>query len=123
MLAKEIKIQNLKRQREFIKAQLSKMLNSPREDGDPAYRYVGQVFPEVIDYFSKEGFKVELITSSDSLAAATKGMPVYLFTISESVILSEEELKRAEEVEYNPDDEEMSSIGDIMSSFLLGGGD
>lgn len=120
MLAKEVKIKNIKKQREFIKEQLEHRLDHQNKDGDTAYRYVGHVLPEVIAYFTNEGYKVERITS-DMLTAATKGLPVYLFTISDDVVLNDEELKAAEEVEYEPDDEEMPDMfGDLMS--ILGGG-
>ena len=121
MLAKEVKIKNIKRQREFIKDQLEHLLNHQNEDGDTAYLYVGHVLPEVIDYINAEGYKVERITS-DMLTAATKGLPVYLFTISDEVVLNDEELKAAEEVEYEDDEEEMPDMfGDLMST-LFGGG-
>lgn len=120
MLAKEVKIKNIKKQREFIKEQLEHRLDHQNKDGDTAYRYVGHVLPEVIAYFNAEGYKVERITS-DMLTAATKGLPVYLFTISDEVILNDEELKAAEEVEYEDDEEEMPDMfGDLMST-LLGG--
>lgn len=116
MLAKEIKIKNVKRQREFIKDQLEHLLDHQKEDGNTAYRYVGHVLPEVIAYFTNEGYKVERITS-DMLTAATKGLPVYLFTISEDVVLTDEELKAAEEVEYEADDQEMPDMfGDLYKS-------
>ncbi len=118
ILAKEIKIKNIRKQREFIEEQLSQMLDNPREDGSTAYRYVGQVLPEVIDYFTKEGFKVEHITSSGALTVSTMGLPVYLFTISDEVVLTDEELQEAEEVEIEPDDEEMPDFDRLLSSLL-----
>lgn len=121
MLAKEVKIKNIKRQREFIKDQLEHRLNHQNEDGNTAYSYVGHVLPEVIDYFKAEGYKVERITS-DMLTAATKGLPVYLFTISDEVVLNDEELKAAEEVEYEDDEEEMPDMFGNLMSTLLGGG-
>lgn len=117
MLAKEIKIGNIKRQREFIEDQLK----HPNKDGNTAYRYVGQVLPEVIAYFEGEGYCVEHITS-DMLTAATNGLPVYLFTIRDDVILNDKELKAAEEVELDADvDEMMDEISDMMFT-LFGNG-
>lgn len=117
MLAKENKIKSIKRQREFIRKQLER----PHEDGDTAYCYAGHILPEVIAYFNAEGYKVELITS-DMLTAAVKGLPIYLFTISDDVVLSDEELKEAEEVEYEPDEYEgPSTLDDLMISLFSGG--
>lgn len=99
MLAKEIKIKNLRKQREFIEKQLSH--TTSKEDGDTAYRYVGHVYPEVIEYFENEGFMVTKI-ESDMLTMMTKGLPVYLFTVGE-VKLSDEEMKEAESY-YEPEE-------------------
>lgn len=71
MLAKEIKINNIKRQREFIKKQLENRLKHPNKDGDTAYRYIGHILPEVIEYFKGEGYNVERVVSEE-LTAATK---------------------------------------------------
>lgn len=91
MLAKQQKIKHIKIQKKFIKERLKYVA----KDGNPAYRYVGQVLPEVIDYFRNEGYNVERITS-DTLKAKTIGLPVYLFTISDDVVLTDEELKQAD---------------------------
>lgn len=101
MLAKEIKIKTLKRQREFIEKQL-RQITMDRDDGDSAYSYVGYIYPEVIKHFEKEGFVVKLL-KSDMLLVATRGLPMYLFTVGD-IALSSEEMKQAEE--YEPDDEE-----------------
>ncbi len=95
MLAKEIKIKTIKRQREFITEQLASTVN--REDGDCAYTYVGYIYPEVIQHFKSEGFTVKPV-ESDLMLAMTKGVPIYLFTVG--IGLSEEELKQAEEYYY-----------------------
>lgn len=97
MLAKEIKIKTLKKQREFIEEQL-KNIPEGRDDGDSAYSYVGYVYPEVIKHFEKEGFTVTNV-NSDMMLVATRGLPVYLFTVGDTE-LSKEELKQAEE--YKP---------------------
>ena len=91
MLAKQQKIKHIKIQKKFIKERLKYVA----KDGNPAYRYVAQVLPEVIDYFRNEGYNVERITS-DTLKAKTIGLPVYLFTISDDVVLTDEELKQAD---------------------------
>ena len=76
MLAKELKIKTLKKQREFIEEQLS--LADTRKDGDTSYTFVGHIYPEVIKYFEEEGFVVTRVPHSDMLTAATKGTPVDL---------------------------------------------
>ena len=114
MLAKEIKIKTLKKQREFIREQLN-VFPTNRSDGNSGYIYVGYIHPEVIKYFESEGFVVTCV-KSDLLSALTKGMPVYLFTIGD-IELSEEELKQAEE--YEPKDEEDGEHDeDEMPDFL-----
>lgn len=118
MLAKELKIKNIKRQREFIQEQIEKMLKHPNEDGNTAYPYVGYVFPEVIDYFKGEGFAVKRV-NSEMLIAATKGVPAYLFIVSDEVKLSEEEMKEAEEVEYELDEDDVpDAFDDMMTAFF-----
>ena len=123
MLAKEIKIRNIKQQRDFIMNQLKEyLMEHPRNDGNTAYRYVGHVLPEIVDYFKGEGFDVKCLIS-DMILSATQGMPIYLFTISDNVVLSDEELKAAEEFEYKFDDDERSDAFDDFMSALLGGND
>lgn len=97
LLAKEIKIQTIRKQREFIRKQL--LETKKNKDGDTAYCYVGHIFPEVIKYFEKEGFTITKV-QSELLSAMTKGVPVYVFTIDDLVKLSEEELQQAEAYDY-----------------------
>ena len=96
MLAKEIKIRTIKQQREIIKEAINNIA-SYKGDGDSAYIYVGHVYPENIEYFKSEGFEVTKL-ESDLLIAFAKGMPVYLFTIRDDVVLTEEEMQQAEAV-------------------------
>lgn len=98
LLAKEIKIQTMRKQREYIRNQLLKVAKSV--DGDTAYCYMGHVFPEVIKYFEKEGFTVTKV-QSELLTAMTKGIPVYVFTIDDFIELTEAELQQAENYDYN----------------------
>lgn len=97
LLAKEIKIQTIRKQREFIRKQLLKTKRSV--DGDTSYCYVGHIFPEVIKYFEKEGFAVTKV-QSELLSAITKGIPVYVFTIDDLVQLNEKDLQQAEAYDY-----------------------
>lgn len=112
MLAKDVKIRNLKRQREFIRKQLSNA--EQRKDGNPAYRYAGHIYPEVIKYFEDEGYVITEV-HSDMLMAAANGMPVYLF-VPKDIKLSEEEMKQAEA--YASEDEEAKAEEQLMDYML-----
>ena len=118
MLAKEIKIKTLKKQREFIKEQLS--LAHTRKDGDVTYTYRGYVYPEVVEYFKSEGFEVTKV-NSDLLLTVTNGVPIYVFT-PRDVNLSEEELKEAEEYEPeasdNDSDDELPNLMKMLLAEL-----
>lgn len=118
MLAKEIKIKTLKKQRKFIEKQL-KGITTCREDGNDIYVYVGHVHPEVIKYFESEGFDVTIVRS-EMFMALTKGMPAYVFTVGD-IKLTEEELKQAEEYDSeNEDDEGDDDDPSSMIRFLQG---
>lgn len=93
MLAKDVKLNNLKTQREFIK---NKILEAKlQENGNPSYIYEGYIYPENVDYFEKEeGFDI-LLFDTERMIIATRGKPVYLF-IPKKLQLTEEELKQAE---------------------------
>ncbi len=96
MLAKEAKIKGIKRQRKFIEEQLKKAPLS--KDGDPAYVYVGQLYPENIAYFGAEGYTIFTV-KSEALTARVSGLPVQLFRVRDDVQVSEEELEEPEEPE------------------------
>ena len=98
MLAKDIKIQNLKRQREFIREQLLTKAAGFAYDGDVAYTYVGYIFPEVKMYFEGEGFDVEEVYVEE-LDAKFGGKPIHLFTPRDNIKLTADEQTMAEEVE------------------------
>lgn len=115
MLAKELKIKTLKKQREFIKNQLSHA--DVRKDGDTAYPYVGHIYPEVIEYFESEGFIVTKV-ESDLLTALTKGMPIYIFVVGD-VKLTKEEIQEAEAYELKSDnDDSDDEIPDFIATLL-----
>lgn len=115
MLAKELKIQNLKRQREFIKSRIELLINEPSEDGDTALVYVGHVLPEVIAFLQGEGFCVNKVSSG---TAETRYLPVYLFTISDKTILDGDDGKRAEEVDCSCESGELGESGEELEAFL-----
>lgn len=117
MLAKEIKIKTLKQQREFILKELTH-LPECRKDGNCLYRYVGYIYPEVIEYFRNEGFTVTEI-KSDFITALSEGSPVYIFTVSDDIKLSEKEMEQAEEYNYSRDDNFPSNFSDFMSDLLM----
>ena len=115
MLAKELKIKTLKKQREFIKEHVKNGDGSP--DGDTSYIFIGYVYPEVIEYFHSEGINAEEI-KSDILTAITGGRPIYLFTVGD-VTLTEEEYQEAEA--YNveaSDDASNDEVSDIIQALL-----
>lgn len=115
LLAKEIKIQTIRKQREFIRKQL--LETKKNKDGDTAYCYVGHIFPEVIKYFEKEGFTITKV-QSELLSAMTKGIPVYVFTIDDTIVLNEEDLQQAEAYDYKDrKTADTSDEGDIESFF------
>lgn len=118
MLAKELKIKNLRKQREFIEEQLSNA--NCREDGATTYRYIGNIYPEVIEYFEEEGFAVTKV-QNDLLTAMTEGKPVYVFSVRDDLKLTDEELKEAEayevKKEYAPEEK-----ADDFLEMLLGSG-
>ena len=111
MLAKEIKIKMLKMQREFIENRLKK-IPAERKDGDSSYVYVGDIYPEVINYFESEGFVVTLV-KSELVQAFTKGKPLYIFTIDKNIALTQEELKQAEEYEENNEEDQLEDSMEI----------
>lgn len=118
MLAREMRIKNIKRQREFIKKQLSTV----REDGVTSFPFVGYIFPEVTDYFREEGYLITPV-KSDILCAITRGQPVHLFTINDDDrhyrSLSEEEKKQVEEYQDpEPTADESTCIMDIIKKSL-----
>ena len=123
MLAKKLKIRNIKQQREFIKYQLEMLLENPREDGRVDYQFIGYIFPEVIDYFHEQGFNVE-ITKVESGQAKIYGRSVYIFTPSDEIKLSEEEIERSEkfelidfENEKKNDEEVLKALEDILGMY------
>ena len=121
MLAKKLKIQNLKRQLEFIEEQLECMLSNPNVDGNATYRYVGHLLPEVIRHFEEEGFTITSIRS-DSVISRTEGKTLYLFTISDDVTLNDDECTEAEAVETgnNDDDESTNPVFKDLLTDLFG---
>lgn len=115
MLAKEIKIKNLKKQREFIRKQLANA--AAMEDGDISYVYIGYIFSEVVEYFENEGFKVERIEDKLPIPLA-KGRPAYLFTINDDIELTKEELEEAEVYELEEPEEPEDSIESLLDCLI-----
>lgn len=120
MLGKEVKIATIMKQRRFIEQQLK---DAPKrsKDGDVSYRYVGHVYPENIEFFQNEGFFV-YEPSNDLLSAMAHGLPVYIFIPDdEKIILTEEELKQAEEaITATGKDTDTAEIEDPLLRFILG---
>lgn len=101
MLGKDILIANIKRQREFIKSRLNKLAENPSDDGDMSYLYIGYISKYVINHFMSQGLTVEELTKG-KFFPETRGLPVYLFTPSDNIDLTAEELKQVESVEVPP---------------------
>ncbi|MBQ2835882.1 MAG: hypothetical protein IJE68_03510 [Clostridia bacterium] len=124
MLAKDIKIKTLLRQRAFIEEQLSSASDSRNEDGDPAYCYTGYIYPENIEYFKNEGFDVTRV-KSDMLTAARKGLPSYLFTPNNDIELGMNDMQDAEELlekekeEHNQRKQEIHAVAEATADRLL----
>lgn len=98
MLAKEVKIKTLKKQREFIKKRLTDADNT---GGEVGCVYEGYVYPEVIDYFRNEGYEVVKVEQDKETVLTIFQVPFYYFHISDDIKLTEEEMKQAEEYEPN----------------------
>ena len=94
MLAKEIKINNLKRQREAIMQSLPGYGTSV-DHGDTSFIYFGELYPENLKYFQDEGFDIRPAKATKTIAKFTVEVPAYIFTVG-NVKLSPEELKQAE---------------------------
>ena len=111
MLAKELKIQSLKRQREFIESVFEKMLRNPPENGDITFMYYGKIFPENISYFKENGFDVSCFTAdsaTNNRCQIPNSYPMYCFSISDDIVLTNEEMERAENVKYQPPESDTS---------------
>ena len=102
MLAKIIKIANIKKQREFIEKQLIE-LSELNEDGDISYLYTGYLFPEVRSYFEMEGFKIEDFFN-ETTAPSARFRTHHLFTISDELKLDDDDWNTAENFDYNQED-------------------
>ena len=110
MLAKEIKIANLKKQKEFIIEQLS-ILSETNIDGDISYLYTGYLFPENRYYFENEGFKIEdFFNEEDGLS--TDFCTHHLFTIRDNLKLTKDEYSEAENFNYNTNKNSTKFTGD-----------
>ncbi len=107
MLAKELKIQNIKRQREFITG----LLEHPKQDGNTACVYYGYVFPEVIAYFQEEGFRVDEVSSGTD---TSQFYPVYLFTISDKLTLNKDEKEKAEKIDCSFERDSMDPFAEFL---------
>lgn len=101
MLARRLKIENLRMQREVIKEDLKSTLYQ----GEASYVYVGEIFPEVVKYFREvEGFEIVKL-ETEAVLVENQGLPLYRFSIC-NVELTEQELEEAEnylEKELDPD--------------------
>ncbi len=108
MLAKEIKIRNLDRQRTAIKEQLSLAGNSTRgsERGDTLCIFFGDLYPENFKYFQQdEGFSIHPTKATKNIGQYSIEVPAYIFSVG-SIKLSAEELKRVGIIGIDEEDED-----------------
>lgn len=97
MLAKSLKIKNLKRQREFITGMIMNLINNPPRDGNTSFLYMGTIFPENWEYFKNEGFDILQLNFIEYTAEA-KGMPIFRISVKSELTLDDEEMKLANNV-------------------------
>lgn len=88
MLAKDVKIRTLAKQREYIRKQILEM--EQNKNGDVIYKHEGYVYQEVIQYFEEEGYIVKRFGAETFMAN-----PIYIFI--GDVKLSTQEMQQAED--------------------------
>ena len=84
LLAEELKKSNLSVQRDHMKREIKKRISNPETNGNPAFIYVGDIFPEVRAYLDSEGFSAKRCCSAEVIAY-TKGLPAYIITPKENL--------------------------------------
>ena len=94
MLGRKIKIMTILRQREFITRQLED--TGYAANGNPAYTYIGYIYPENEAYFYSEGWRITEV-KCDILTADVEGLPIWLFRPQDDIMLTDEELEKAEQ--------------------------
>ena len=98
MLAKEIKIGNIGRQRRDIRDELKKLNGRSirsQERIDTLYIFFGDLYPENFKYFQDEGFSINQTKAIKNVGQYSIEVPAYIFSVG-SVKLSTEELKSVE---------------------------
>lgn len=122
MLAKEIKISIMKKQKDFIAEAILKVAKAC-SDGCAVYKYCGFIYPEVQKALEEEGIKFTPISPDHNGVVRT------LISV-EDVELTEEELKQAAEYDYSQDiieddeedDNQLVEVPvDFISALLQGG--
>lgn len=97
MLAKDIKIKRLKRQRDFIEMQLQNIVYQDVEES--AATCLGVVYKENIEYFQKQGINVQQVVLQFEGGLECEA---YAFT-PKDVELTDEELQMALNYDYASD--------------------
>ncbi len=100
MLAKELKIRTLMKQRNYIEDSINR--SQYNVDGDTSIIYVGKIYPENLAYFKGQGYAVDTY-SSDAILKSAGGRPINLIYISADVRLSKEEIERSQEINEEDD--------------------
>ena len=93
MVAKEVMIANIKRQKDHI-MKLAKEAKLS-EDGDPSFCYAGYIYPDVKRYFEVNEGLVFKEVHSDHLTAKYFGRSVWCIMPQDKIELNDEERKQA----------------------------
>lgn len=108
MLATDVKIAGLKRQKDFLKKCLKKLQESPRINGDSLIVYKGHLYPETIAYLMAEGCSVTKY-NSDVILASTGGYPIYNICV-DNIRLSASEQTKADTVNTSLNTHEFNEL-------------
>lgn len=120
MLARKLKVMTLEKQKRYLIDKLTEGAKKSK-DGNAMFVYSGTLYPEVINYFKKEGFKITLV-KSELLCAMHHGMPTYLFEVCEDIELTAEEKIESEEYAEKAVADFDSDMPDFMKMLLGGAG-
>lgn len=84
LLAEALKESNLSVQMNYMRMEIMRKISDPQTNGNPAFIYVGEIFPEVRAFLASEGFTAKKSCSPEAIAYA-KGLPVYVVSPKENL--------------------------------------
>lgn len=110
MNARDYKIRTILVQRGYIEKQLSNIDKVAQNSGMIDYPFIGEIYPENIKYFNDLGY--EVVRAKDA-CDMVKARPIYIIYPSEEIVLTDEELKLAEDGNHDlaHDDETLEKFG------------